>query len=123
MVVLIYKKLRVNQGLGFEYRLMSKEYRENHVANLRSWALITFFLLNVIIPFALLVRLERFQPAWYWLRQTGFPTRHGSETKSEQQPWNPSFFRHGKRVLSRTDSSVQAYHRSNSFKPFKSSLL
>lgn len=21
------------------------------------------------------------QPAWYWLRQTGFPTRHGSETK------------------------------------------
>lgn len=44
-------------------------------------------------PFALLVRLERFQPAWYWLRQTGFPTRHGSETKSEQQPWNPSSLR------------------------------
>lgn len=44
-------------------------------------------------PFALLVRLERFQPAWYWLRQTGFPTRHGSETKSEQQPWNPPSLR------------------------------
>jgi hypothetical protein len=46
-----------------------------------------------LTPFALLVRLERFQPAWYWLRQTGFPTRHGSETKPEQQPWNPSSLR------------------------------
>lgn len=37
--------------------------------------------------------LGTFSTAWYWLRQTGFPTRHGSETKSEQQPWNPSSLR------------------------------